>query len=87
MIDGHLRVELALRNGEPEIPVKYVDLDPHEEALALATFDPIGALAAINRDNLQSLIDDIQTDDEAIATLLDELLEDSIKDDAGSKNG
>lgn len=78
MIDGHLRVELALRNGEPEIPVKYVDLDPHEEALALATFDPIGALANINRENLESLIADIETNDEAITSLLDELLDNSI---------
>ena len=45
VIDGHLRVALALRRGEPTIPVKYVDLTDAEERLVLATFDPIGALA------------------------------------------
>src|SRR4051794_27570297 len=41
LIDGHLRVELALRNNEPTVPVTYVDLSPEDEALVLATLDPI----------------------------------------------
>ena len=45
MIDGHLRVELAIKNKEKEVPVKYVDLSPEEEELALLTLDPIGAMA------------------------------------------
>src|SRR5438477_8621373 len=45
LLDGHLRVELARRRGERAVPVVYVDLSEHEEALVLATFDPISTLA------------------------------------------
>jgi hypothetical protein len=45
VVDGHLRVTLALRRNEPTVPVIYVDLTEQEEALVLATLDPIGALA------------------------------------------
>jgi hypothetical protein len=46
LIDGHLRVTLAMRRNEPKIPVTYVDLSEHEEAVILATIDPLSALAA-----------------------------------------
>jgi hypothetical protein len=46
LVDGHLRVTLALRAGEEtEVPVLYVDLTPEEEDEVLATLDPIAALA------------------------------------------
>src|SRR5438067_1943977 len=31
LVDGHLRVKLALRYEQPSVPVKYVDLTPAEE--------------------------------------------------------
>src|SRR3972149_2850929 len=31
IVDGHLRVSLAISRAEPTIPVKYVDLSPDEE--------------------------------------------------------
>jgi hypothetical protein len=43
VVDGHARVALALSRGEATVPVLYVDLAPEEEALVLATLDPIGA--------------------------------------------
>jgi len=43
LVDGHLRVELASKRKETEIPVKYVDLSEEEEDLVLLTYDPIGA--------------------------------------------
>ena len=42
VVDGHLRVALALSSGAPTVPVLYVDLEPEEEALVLATLDPLG---------------------------------------------
>src|SRR5438128_1559091 len=45
VVDGHARVEEALSRKEPSVPVLYVDLDEAEEALVLATLDPIGAMA------------------------------------------
>lgn len=66
LIDGHLRLELAKRKGEKRVPVKYVDLDPHQEALALATFDPVAALAGSDVDMLQTLLDEISIEDEQL---------------------
>ena len=56
LIDGHLRVELAIARGEQRISVIYVDLDEDAEALALATLDPLGALAETDADLLDELL-------------------------------
>jgi DNA modification methylase len=45
VVDGHLRVALALSRGEPAVPVEYVEITAEEERLALALLDPISALA------------------------------------------
>jgi hypothetical protein len=45
LVDCHLRVELARARGEAMIPVTYVDLSPEEEALVLASLDPLAAMA------------------------------------------
>lgn len=55
VLDGHLRVELALSRGEPAVPVVYVDLSEAEEEIALATFDPISTLAAADKEKLAEL--------------------------------
>ena len=60
LIDGHLRVELAQERQEPALPVKYVDLAPGEEKLALATFDPLGGMAVTDRGRLDELLGSIQ---------------------------
>ena len=54
VVDGHARVALALSRGEPTVPVLYVDLAPEEEALVLATLDPIGAMAGRDDEKLKS---------------------------------
>lgn len=73
ILDGHARVELAAANGETEIPVVFVDLEPDEERLVLATLDPIGALAGTDTSQLEALLDSVSTDDPALQALLDEL--------------
>lgn len=56
VVDGHLRVELALSRGEDTpVPVTYVDLTPIEEERVLLTFDPIGALAGRDEEKLAAL--------------------------------
>lgn len=70
VVDGHLRVELAISRGEESIPVVYVDLDEDEERLVLATFDPISAMAVPDREILRDLIESIEADDERVAELL-----------------
>lgn len=73
MIDGHARAEEAISRGEPFVPVLYVELDPDEEKLVLATLDPIGALAARDDERLTELLADIHTDDAGLLALLDEM--------------
>ena len=63
LIDGHLRVETALKNKETEIPVKYVELTEDEERIALATFDPISAMAEQDADMLKQLLADIESEE------------------------
>jgi hypothetical protein len=40
VVDGHARVALAIKAGE-KVPVVYVELDEREEAVILATLDPV----------------------------------------------
>lgn len=57
IVDGHLRVELALTREETTIPVVYVDLSVEEEALVLASLDPLAALAVTDHQMLAELIE------------------------------
>lgn len=75
LLDGHLRVELALRKGERSVPVKYVDLSPAEERLALATFDPVSTLASADADALEVLLRDIHAEDARLVGFLKQLAE------------
>ena len=70
VVDGHLRVSLALRNHEPMVPVLYVDLDEREEALALATLDPLSAMAVADKVQLDALLRQVDTDSAAIQEML-----------------
>jgi DNA modification methylase len=73
VVDGHARVALALSRGEPTVPVLYVDLDADEEALVLATLDPIGAMAGRDDEKLRSLLADVTVDDAGLLALLGDL--------------
>lgn len=53
VVDGHMRVELAITEGVEEIPVKWVELDEDEELVVLYTFDPIAQWAGYAREALQ----------------------------------
>ena len=70
ILDGHLRVALALSRNEPTVPVKYVELDYDEEQAVLATFDPLGAMASADREKLDQLLHALAPSDPAIGTLL-----------------
>ena len=73
LIDGHLRVELARKHKAKEVPVIYVDLSEAEEKLALATLDPISALAETDADTLQQLLGQVETDNDALLDMLADL--------------
>jgi DNA modification methylase len=70
VLDGHLRLEEAIAHGERSVPVQYVDLSPQEEMLALASLDPISAMAEADRDALAGLLQGIDGKDDAVRELL-----------------
>jgi len=73
VIDGHLRVSLAMRRKEPLVPVLYVDLDEREEALILATLDPLSAMAVADKGKLDELLRDVETSSAGVQAMLAEL--------------
>jgi len=75
LIDGHLRCQLAAREGAQTIPVVYVDVSEDEEALVLATLDPIGAMAATDKQKLDELFANIQSENEQVTALIQEIAE------------
>ena len=64
VVDGHARIEEALSRNEPTVPVLYVDLTVEEEALVLATLDPIAAMATTDEAKLNDLLAELEDDDE-----------------------
>lgn len=73
LLDGHLRVKLALRRDQEQIPVKYVDLSPQEEALALATFDPLSAMAVADAEALDALLEAVEAENPALQRMITDL--------------
>lgn len=77
LIDGHLRVMLAMRNEQPLIPVTYVDLSDEEERLSLASLDAICGLAATDTEQLADLLHDLPPIDGALGDLLESMESDT----------
>jgi hypothetical protein len=73
LLDGHLRVDLALERHEESVPVLYVELSEEEERLVLATLDPISTLAEVGREALDQLLDSLPEHSAALDDLLADL--------------
>lgn len=73
VVDGHLRVALAIGRQEAAIPVVYVDLSEHEEQVVLASLDPLGAMAATDTEMLRGLLDDVAIDSDDLRAALEQL--------------
>jgi len=73
LIDGHLRVALALEQKAKEVPVVYVELSEEEEKLILLSLDPITALAESSSDQLEKLLKDFSTNSSYIRETLDQV--------------
>ena len=78
VVDGHLRVSLAISREEEAVPVVYVDLDEHEERLILATLDPLAAMAATDSTKLDELLREVSTGDAALQAMLSDLAESAV---------
>ena len=70
VVDGHLRVVLAISRAEATVPVVFVDLSPEEEALVLAALDPLSAMAVADEDALRALLADVSVHSDALMTML-----------------
>ncbi len=75
ILDGHLRIRLALDSGQLTIPVEYVDLSPDEELKALLILDPIAARAKADPEKLASLLAEVEMESESLQSLIDDLTE------------
>lgn len=73
MIDGHARVEHAIRRRETEVPVLYVELTEREERIALASLDPITGLAYQDDDALTALLEGIEVESASLGHFLDKI--------------
>ena len=71
LIDGHLRAETT---PEAEVPVLVLDLDEREAAKLLALHDPLAGMAEANEEVLAELLDQVETENDAVQALLDEML-------------
>ena len=78
VLNGHLRVAIAIREGEESVPVSYVSLTEAEEDLVLATFDPLSKMAGTDSEKLDGLLTQLEESeevgqDEDVAELLEML--------------
>ena len=71
VVDGHLRVAMAISRNEPTVPVQYVDLSEDEEALVLASLDWSAGLAVADEEMLGEILASIEMDgvDELLADI------------------
>lgn len=73
LVDGHLRVELAIERGEKSIPVGLVALDAEEERRVLAALDPLAAMAGVDTDRLEALLAEITLGEDDLSKMLADL--------------
>lgn len=73
VVDGHLRVELAIQEGQTSIPVEYVELTEEEEKEALLSLDPIAAMAGAETERVQELLKEVSSRQEGMQALLEKL--------------
>ena len=69
-LDGHLRIQMAISENQPTIPITYVDVEPEEEALILASIDPLSAMAGTDTEKLTDLLSQFSVGPGALADLL-----------------
>ncbi|KPV54289.1 hypothetical protein SE17_04715, partial [Kouleothrix aurantiaca] len=70
VLNGHLRVELAIGRDEETIPVTWIDVDEQEELVVLAFFDQIGDGAKIDAAKLQSTLSQVSAESDGLRTML-----------------
>ena len=90
IVDGHMRVSLAMRDGIESVPVTYVDLSEREESLVLALLDKTSSMALIDERALDELLRTVTTGDPVLMELLEAMAVDAEAipaDDVEDDNG
>ena len=59
-----------MARAAPPLRAGYVDLDPEEEALVLASLDPLAAMAGTDDEQLRALLDGVTVDSDDLAAML-----------------
>lgn len=77
VIDGHLRVSMAISQGETQVPVIYVDLTEAEEKLILSTIDPLSAMAVTDAAKLDELLREVNSGEAGVQAMLAALASDN----------
>jgi hypothetical protein len=73
VLNGHMRVAVAISNHQKSVPVDYLDLNEEEELLALTFYDELERMAGVDRKMLQQNIEDSQTRNNKVLGLLEEI--------------
>lgn len=73
LVDGHMRVMIAMRQGIAEVPVEYVDITEEEEMKALALYDYITSKADIDKQKVQELLLELGSNSEVIQMMSAEM--------------
>jgi len=73
LVDGHLRAETT---PDADVPVLVLDITEAEADLMLVTLDPLAAMAGRDEDRLGELLATVSSDNQAVADLLNSMMED-----------
>ena len=75
MVDGHLRVDLAIQAGEATVPVKYVELTEDQEISILTMMDTITSMAVVDFEKYTALVIKTEAEEETpLKQLMEEIL-------------
>ena len=72
ILNGHLRVEIAIAENIPTVPVTWIDVTEDEERVILVFFDRIGEQATIETNRLTDLLQEVFPDHSTLQGMLDD---------------
>jgi ParB-like chromosome segregation protein Spo0J len=81
LLDGHLRAEI---DPNDEVPVLLVELNDEEADFALATLDPLGAMAKADSAKLGQLLETVDTESAELDQMLADLLAEGLAETAST---
>lgn len=78
VVDGHARLDEALKEGIAEVPVLYVNLTEEEEKKVLVVLDQITEMARRDGDAMLEVLASIQFQDQGLTALVEKLKEEAM---------